>query len=243
MKFDRGRRLAQLLVYVFFQPQCDGPGHTSSPALADLNIWHWPFPGRRCQPLTQALIRNVAGGETPTRSRRIPGISDSDSASFRVQDRLSDASGHGTRVIDQIDLTHNELDHNHSEHAWREVRGSRSPDRPGRRAAETVDAGSPAASPGSGDDRSGGASPVERTAGRLGYRAGYDSRGPGDSYRETGAAGAERPRRAVFDELFARDQRSEQALVSALAEMYVQGAPPRIPVLSRCSSSRSSRSS
>ena len=39
------------------------------------------------------------------------------SVSICVQNRLSAASGHGKRLINQIDLTHKEFDHDHSEQA------------------------------------------------------------------------------------------------------------------------------
>lgn len=72
-----------------------------------------------------------------------------------------------------------------------------------------------------------GASPGERTDERTGYRAGYYSRGlitrigklelrvPRDRHGEFSTA------------LFERYQRSEKALVAALAEMYVQGVSTR----------------
>jgi putative transposase len=67
----------------------------------------------------------------------------------------------------------------------------------------------------------------ERTAARLGYRSGYYgrtlvSRVGNWSYgcRRTATAG-------FSTELFERYQRSEKALVAALAEMYVQGVSTR----------------
>jgi transposase-like protein len=72
-----------------------------------------------------------------------------------------------------------------------------------------------------------GAAPGERTGSRNGYRAGYYSRGlitrigkielrvPRDRHGQFSTA------------LFERFQRSEKALVSALAEMYVQGVSTR----------------
>ncbi len=72
-----------------------------------------------------------------------------------------------------------------------------------------------------------GAAPGERTEGRSGYRSGYYSRGlvtrigklelrvPRDRHGEFSTA------------LFERYQRSEKALVAALAEMYVQGVSTR----------------
>ena len=44
-----------------------------------------------------------------------------------VPNLLSEASGHGKRLITQIDLIHKELDHDHSEHASREVGGRPQP--------------------------------------------------------------------------------------------------------------------
>ena len=67
-----------------------------------------------------------------------------------------------------------------------------------------------------------GAGPGERTAGRLGYRAGYYSRGLVTRIGKLELR-VPRDRDGRFStELFARYQRSEKALVSALAEMYVQ---------------------
>lgn len=67
----------------------------------------------------------------------------------------------------------------------------------------------------------------ERTAGRLGYRSGYYTR-----YLTTRVGTLElrvpQDREGRFStELFERYQRSEKALVSALAEMYVQGVSTR----------------
>ena len=72
-----------------------------------------------------------------------------------------------------------------------------------------------------------GAGPGERTADRTGYRSGYYSRGLvtriGKLERRV-----PRDREGRFStELFDRYQRSEKALVSALAEMYVQGVSTR----------------
>ena len=69
-----------------------------------------------------------------------------------------------------------------------------------------------------------GAEKGERTSGRLGYRAGY--------YRPTRVGKLElrvpQDRDGRFStELFERYQRSEQALVATLAEMYVQGVSTR----------------
>ena len=41
----------------------------------------------------------------------------SGSVSICVQKRLNEKSGHGKRLINQIDLTHKEFDHDHSEQA------------------------------------------------------------------------------------------------------------------------------
>ena len=72
-----------------------------------------------------------------------------------------------------------------------------------------------------------GAGPGERTAGRLGYRAGYYSRGLVTRIGKLELR-VPRDRDGRFStELFARYQRSEKALVSALAEMYVQGVSTR----------------
>ncbi len=72
-----------------------------------------------------------------------------------------------------------------------------------------------------------GAAPGERTAGRLGYRAGYYSRGLVTRIGKLELR-VPRDRDGRFStELFARYQRSEKALVSALAEMYVQGVSTR----------------
>ena len=72
-----------------------------------------------------------------------------------------------------------------------------------------------------------GAGPGERTEGRRGYRAGYDNRG---LVTRIGKLELRVPRDRdgrLSTELFARYQRSEKALVSALAEMYVQGVSTR----------------
>ena len=71
------------------------------------------------------------------------------------------------------------------------------------------------------------AGPGERTAGRLGFRAGYYNRG---LVTRIGKLELRVPRDRdgrYSTELFARYQRSEKALVSALAEMYVQGVSTR----------------
>ena len=72
-----------------------------------------------------------------------------------------------------------------------------------------------------------GAGPGERTADRTGYRSGYYSRG---LVTRIGKLELRVPwdREGRFStELFDRFQRSEKALVSALAEMYVQGMSTR----------------
>ena len=72
-----------------------------------------------------------------------------------------------------------------------------------------------------------GAGPSERSADRRGYRAGYYSR---SLVTRIGKLELRVPRDRdgrFSTELFARYQRSEKALVSALAEMYVQGVSTR----------------
>ena len=72
-----------------------------------------------------------------------------------------------------------------------------------------------------------GAGPGERTEGRRGYRAEYYSRG---LLTRIGKLELRVPRDRdgrFSTELFAHYQRSEKALVSALAEMYVQGVSTR----------------
>src|SRR3954453_5554587 len=72
-----------------------------------------------------------------------------------------------------------------------------------------------------------GAAKSERTAGRLGYRAGYYGR---TLITRVGKLELRVPqdRTGRFStELFERHQRSERALVAALAEMYVQGVSTR----------------
>jgi putative transposase len=72
-----------------------------------------------------------------------------------------------------------------------------------------------------------GAEKGERTAGRLGYRAGYYSR---SLITRVGTLELRVPqdRQGRFStELFERYQRSEKALMAALAEMYVQGVSTR----------------
>jgi putative transposase len=72
-----------------------------------------------------------------------------------------------------------------------------------------------------------GAEKSERTAGRLGYRSGYYGR---TLITRIGKLELRVPqdRAGRFStELFERYQRSERALVAALAEMYVQGVSTR----------------
>jgi putative transposase len=72
-----------------------------------------------------------------------------------------------------------------------------------------------------------GAEPGERTAERSGYRAGYYSRSLVTRIGKLELR-VPRDRDGKFStELFERYQRSEKALVSALAEMYVQGVSTR----------------
>ena len=67
----------------------------------------------------------------------------------------------------------------------------------------------------------------ERTAVRTGYRSGYYSRGLVTRVGKLELR-VPRDREGRFStELFDRFQRSEKALVSALAEMYVQGVSTR----------------
>jgi putative transposase len=72
-----------------------------------------------------------------------------------------------------------------------------------------------------------GAEPGERTEGRLGYRAGHY---PRTLITRVGKLELRVPRDRdgrFSTELFERYARSEKALVSALAEMYVQGVSTR----------------
>ena len=72
-----------------------------------------------------------------------------------------------------------------------------------------------------------GAGPGERTADRHGYRSGYYTRGLVTRIGKLELR-VPRDREGRFStELFDRYQRSEKALVSALAEMYVQGVSTR----------------
>ena len=72
-----------------------------------------------------------------------------------------------------------------------------------------------------------GAERGERSSGRLGYRAGYYQRGLVTRIGKLELR-VPRDREGRFStELFERYQRSEKALVSALAEMYIQGVSTR----------------
>ena len=72
-----------------------------------------------------------------------------------------------------------------------------------------------------------GAAPGERSAARLGYRAGYYERGLVTRVGKIELR-VPRDRSGEFSTaLFERYQRSEKALVGALAEMYVQGVSTR----------------
>ena len=72
-----------------------------------------------------------------------------------------------------------------------------------------------------------GAAPAERSPARIGYRAGYYTRGLVTRIGKLELR-VPRDRDGRFStELFERYQRSEKALVSALAEMYVQGVSTR----------------
>ena len=69
-----------------------------------------------------------------------------------------------------------------------------------------------------------GAAKGERTSLRLGYRSGYYGR---TLITRVGKRELRVPQGRFSTELFERDQRSERALVAALAEMYVQGVSTR----------------
>ena len=98
--------------------------------------------------------------------------------------------------------------------------GVRSPDRPGRRDAETVDAGSPAGGGGRRLRRAdSGAAGLSR---RLLHSRSLVTRIGKLELRVPRARDGR-----CSTERFARDQRSEKALVSALAEMSVQGVSTR----------------
>ena len=67
----------------------------------------------------------------------------------------------------------------------------------------------------------------ERTGGRLGYRSGYYSRGLITRIGQLELRVPQDRQGRFRTEVFARYQRSEKALVAALAEMYVQGVSTR----------------
>jgi putative transposase len=72
-----------------------------------------------------------------------------------------------------------------------------------------------------------GAERHERTEGRQGYRSGYYRRGLVTRVGKLELRVPQDRQGRFSTELFARYQRSEQALVAALAEMYVQGVSTR----------------
>lgn len=72
-----------------------------------------------------------------------------------------------------------------------------------------------------------GADRHERTAGRLGYRSGHYRRNLVTRVGRLELRVPQDQQGRFSTELFSRYQRSEQALVSALAEMYVQGVSTR----------------
>lgn len=117
---------------------------------------------------------------------------------FRTN-RFHEDCGHGKRLINQLDLTHKESDHDHSQQAYREAHWNRSPDRPGRRPAETASSGGAAGSSGSGDDPSAGS----RRRRADGHPARVSRRllqpGAGDADRQAGITGAAGPGGTVLD--------------------------------------------
>src|SRR6201994_2098305 len=72
-----------------------------------------------------------------------------------------------------------------------------------------------------------GAEKGERSAGRLGYRSGYYGRTPITRVGKLELRVPQDRAGRFSTELFERYQRSERALVAALAEMYVQGISTR----------------
>ena len=72
-----------------------------------------------------------------------------------------------------------------------------------------------------------GAEKNERTAGRMGYRSGYYGRMLTTRIGKLEVRVPQDRAGRFSTELFARYQRSERALVEALAEMYVQGVSTR----------------
>src|ERR1700751_4342672 len=78
-----------------------------------------------------------------------------------------------------------------------------------------------------------GAEKGERSAGRLGYRSGYYSRTLITRIGKLELRVPQDRAERFSTELFERYQRSERALVAALAEMYVQGVSTRKSLPSR----------
>jgi len=72
-----------------------------------------------------------------------------------------------------------------------------------------------------------GAGKGERTEGRLGYRSGYYGRSLITRIDKIELRDPQDRQGRFSTELFERYQRSEKALVAALAEMYVQGVSTR----------------
>jgi putative transposase len=72
-----------------------------------------------------------------------------------------------------------------------------------------------------------GASKGERTEGRLGYRSGYYTRGLITRLGKIELRVPQDRQGRFSTELFERYQRSDKALLAALAEMYVQGVSTR----------------
>ena len=72
-----------------------------------------------------------------------------------------------------------------------------------------------------------GASKSERTEGRLGYRSGYYTRGLVTRLGKIELRVPQDRQGRFSTELFERYQRSDKALLAALAEMYVQGVSTR----------------
>jgi putative transposase len=80
---------------------------------------------------------------------------------------------------------------------------------------------------GNRDDRGPGADKGERTSARLGYRSGYYDRTLVSRIGKLELRVPQDRHGRFSTELFERYQRSEKALVAALAEMYVQGVSTR----------------
>ena len=72
-----------------------------------------------------------------------------------------------------------------------------------------------------------GAEKSERTEGRLGYRSGYYTRGLVTRLGKIELCVPQDRQGRFSTELFERYQRSDKALLAALAEMYVQGVSTR----------------